>query len=260
VDYAISFSKEILPELENFIKTIVVFGSYSKYDVKKISENNWSINHDSQSDIDILIVVDDVKYALTAEFIQTYRVVVANILRKLNFKIHLQTLKLSNFWDYAKKGHPILVNILRTGYPVYDLGMFETLQYLLEDGKIKGTEEMINEFYKKSCAAMHNSSIKIINAVVDLYWACYDSSQAALMKIGEMPGLPQLIPDLLQVRFVNLNKLDGKHVHFFSHLYDITKKLEKGEIDNISGHDYENIKANAIEFQKVMKELIYKNK
>ena len=41
---------------------------------------------------------------------------------------------------------------------------------------------------------------------------------------------------------------------------DITKKLEKGEIDNISGHDYENIKANAIEFQKVMKELIYKNK
>ncbi|MCJ7757484.1 MAG: hypothetical protein MUP24_05005, partial [Gillisia sp.] len=83
------------------------------------------------SDIDILIIIDDVRAELTAEFVEAYRVIVEKIAFKISKKLHITTLKLTNFWDYTRAGDPIVINMLRDGIPLMDYGFFEPLQILL---------------------------------------------------------------------------------------------------------------------------------
>ncbi len=68
---------------------------------------------------------------LTPEFVETYRIIVEKLALKHSKRLHITTLKLTNFWEYMRVGDPIGLNILRTSLPLYDVGFFEPLQQLL---------------------------------------------------------------------------------------------------------------------------------
>jgi len=55
------FSKKLKKELQDFLVGVVLFGSSAR------KESN------EKSDIDILIIVDDIEFQMTQPFIETYR-------------------------------------------------------------------------------------------------------------------------------------------------------------------------------------------
>ena len=84
-DYNVArkFAKEIYDEFQNFISVITVFGS--------------TVTKSKNNDIDILVVLDDVRIVLEDELIQTYRVIVEKAIIDIDTRIHVQTMRLTTF-------------------------------------------------------------------------------------------------------------------------------------------------------------------
>ena len=71
---------------------------------------------------------------------QTYREELDKILKGNPYKknLHINTIKLSTWWEDLMRGDPVLINILRYGEAMIDFaGFFNPIKYLLINGKIK---------------------------------------------------------------------------------------------------------------------------
>jgi predicted nucleotidyltransferase/uncharacterized protein (UPF0332 family) len=245
VDLAYTFSKEVYKEFGTFLKAIVLFGSKAK-DEKENKE----------SDIDILLVIDDVSIYLTPEIIETYKIILKKIIGKISTRLHITTLRFTSFWDSVRHGDPVTINILRDGIPIIDTGFFEPLQKLLIDGRIKPTLESIWVYFSRAPTSLHGSKWHILQAVVNLYWATIDAAHAALMRLGETPPSPEHVADLLQVRMVNEGLLKKKHVQTMKFFYETYKNIAHRNIKEISGKEYDNYYKMAYEFIDEVKKFL----
>jgi predicted nucleotidyltransferase len=133
-DIASDFAIKTYDKFDQIIKAIVLFGSTAK----QLSTEG--------SDIDIIIIIDDVAVHWDDELIAWYReelgkIIQSNVYSKV---LHVNTVKLSTWWDDMMKGDPVVINILRHGDPLIDIGgFFAPLKRLLKDGKIRSTPESI---------------------------------------------------------------------------------------------------------------------
>jgi len=216
----------LLKEMPNLLNAVVLFGSSARGQVIK------------ERDIDVLLIVNDVSVILTPEASQAYRIVVEKVSSKISRRFHINTLKLSNFWEYVRNGDPIVINMLRDGIPVYDSGMFEPAQQLLFQGKIRPSKESIWIYWARAPNTVMNSKWHILQAVVDLYWAAIDASHAALMRIGEIPPTPSHVPDMLEQKFVKVGLLEKKYVSTMRELHKISKMIAHRELREITGDAY----------------------
>ncbi len=137
LDDAYKFSAELSREVGKFIKGVVLFGSKAR---KKGPAH----------DIDILVILDDVTIYWTKEFVQTYRIIVDNLIAKISKRLHITTFKYTSFWEYVRNGDPIAINILRDGVPLIDREFFRPLQLLLFQGRIRPSQEAVWNYYYKS--------------------------------------------------------------------------------------------------------------
>ena len=98
-DIALDFATKIYKEFDQMIKSIVLFGSSAK----KISTPD--------SDIDIIIIIDDVAINWDPELVAHYRGTLADILKANPYKkaLHINTVKLSTWWQDLMRGDPIIV-------------------------------------------------------------------------------------------------------------------------------------------------------
>jgi len=243
IDFAYSFAKKIYKELDHLIKGIVLFGSTAR----KKSKSN---------DIDILLVIDDINIVLTKELIQTYRIIVEKIVREVSTKLHITTLKFTNFWEYVRAGDPVAVNILRDGIALIDTGFFEPLQTLLHQGRIRPSAESMWTYFNRAPQTIINSKWHISQAVVDLYWAVIDASHAALMKLNEVPPSPEHVADFLEEKMVKTNLLDKKYPKIMREFYKLSKMILSREIQEITGKQFDEYLKDAQEFVEVMQEFI----
>jgi hypothetical protein len=101
---------------------------------------------------------------------------------KVSKKLHITTFKYTSFWEFVRNGDPIAINILRDGVPLIDREFFRPLQLLLLQGRIRPSQEAVWNYYYKSPETLQASKIKMISAVMDLYWAVIDAEPCALMK------------------------------------------------------------------------------
>lgn len=244
IDIAYKFSKAAYKEYGTFLKAIVLFGSQSTNTSQK------------GSDIDILLVVDDLSIYLSPEIIETYKLILEKLVLKISKRLHITTLRFTSFWDFVRNGDPVAVNILRDGIALIDTGFFEPLQKLLIDGKIKPTKESVWTYFSRAPTTIHNSKWHILQATVNLYWAVIDSAHAALMSLGETPPSPEHVSDLLQVRLVNEGIIKKKHAQIMKKMYDIYKGVAHRNIKEISGTEYDYYLKECQEFIKVMQEII----
>ena len=181
-DYNVArkFAKEIYDEFQNFISVITVFGS--------------TVTKSKNNDIDILVVLDDVRIVLEDELIQTYRVIVEKAIIDIDTRIHVQTMRLTTFWEYIRSGDPVAINILRTSISLIDSGFFDPLQALLDNGRIRPSQEAVYTYFTMARKAQFKARDHVLTAMNDLYWACIDASHAALMALGEIPPSPSRVP------------------------------------------------------------------
>jgi len=244
VDTAHRFANEIYKEMGSLIRAVVLFGSSAR---RKLT---------AKSDIDVLVILDDLTISLSPEVINAYRVIINKIIIKVSTRLHITTLRFTSFWDYIRNGDPIGINILRDGVAIIDSGFFEPLQVLLKKGKIRPTSESIWTYYIRAPNTLHNSKWHILQATLDLYWAVIDAAHAALMKHGEIPPTPEHVADLLDQKLVKKGLLEKKYVSTMRQFYKTMKMITHREIKEIKGDEYDRYYKTAEEFVNRMREFI----
>lgn len=244
VDLAYQFAKKVHKEFGNFIKAIVLFGSAAK---RKKSH-----------DIDILVVIDDLSLVLTREIVQAYRIMMTEIVAKISTKLHITTLRFTNFWEYTRAGDPVAVNMLRDGFALIDTGFFEPLQALLHQGRIRPTPEAVWTYFSRAPQTIINSKGHIIQATVDLYWGVIDAAHAALMRINEIPPSPDHVAEIMEEKLVKPGIIDKKLPKTMSRFYDIMKLITSRDMKEVSGVQYDEYLKEATEFITAMEKFIRK--
>ncbi|MBS3065045.1 MAG: nucleotidyltransferase domain-containing protein [DPANN group archaeon] len=246
-DYKVAydFAGKVYKKFGPLVLSVVVFGSVTKKEAKP------------ESDIDIVIVIDNVSQLWDEEVISYYREELFKITKShiARDKLHVNTLTLSNFWDNVKAGDPAVMNMLRYGVALVDLGFFEPLKYLLLLGRISPTPESIYVTLNKVPWHMLRARVKALSAIEDLYWAFVDSSHAALMMVGHTPPSPEHVPEMLIDAFVSKKKLKNIYVNWYNDMYKYYHDIKNHKIANITGKEYEMWYERAVEFTNVMDKL-----
>ncbi len=246
-DIAMDFAVKSYKVFDRIIKSIILFGST----VKQTSN--------SDSDIDIIILIDDVSINWDQKLIAWYRQELDKILKKNPYEreIHINTVKLSTWWEDLMRGDPIILNILRQGESLIDIaGFFEPLKYLLIKGKIKSTPEAIYSCLQRAPVHFSRSRIAELNAIEGLYWAMVDSSHAALIAAHATPTSPEHIASELKETFVNAGKLKMKYVVWYRDLLVLHKEISHGRISSLKGTDIDEWQNRTEEFLEVMAKLV----
>lgn len=237
-------AKKLKTELGDLLKAVVLFGSAARG------------TPDKESDIDVLLILNDLDIVLSNEVTTSLRVIIENTAASVNEKFHLTTMHLSEFWDYARLGDPIIVNILREGKSVYDEGFFQPFQTLLDEGKIRPTKEAVWAYYMRAPKTIKNAQWHMLQAIVDLYWAVIDAAHAALMHMNITPGAPHKVADLLEEELVKRSLIDKKYVRILRKFYMLAKDIGHHQLTKISGNDVDKYILEANDFVKRMKFII----
>ena len=244
---AMDFATKVYKKFGKTIKSIILFGSTTK---------QTSV---TGSDIDIIIIIDDVSLEWSQKLIAWYREELDKILRINPYKksLHINTIKLSTWWQDLMRGDPVIINILRYGEAMIDMaGFFEPLKFLLIKGKIKPSPEAIYNCLQRAPIHILRSKTAELNAIEGLYWAMVDSAHAALIAAEIIPPSPEHIPRELKQIFVNNGKLKMKYVIWYRDLLVLHKKISHGEIKDLKGIEIDDWQNKTEEFLRVMAKLV----
>ena len=246
-DIAMDFALKVYEKFQKSVKSVVLFGSTVKQSAIV------------GSDVDIIIIIDDVSIKWDQEMIAWYREELDRILRANPYSkaLHLNTIKLSTWWEDLLKGDPIVINVLRYGEALIDLGgFFEPLKFLLIQGKIKPTPEAVYNALQRAPLHLERSRQSELNSVEGLYWTMVDAAQAALIAANVSPPSPEHIPVDLKQTFVDAGMLNKKYVAWYRDLLILHKKIIHGEIRELKGIEIDDWQERADEFLKVMINLV----
>jgi predicted nucleotidyltransferase/uncharacterized protein (UPF0332 family) len=233
------FSKNLILEMKELVKSIVLFGS------------NTNDTNNKNSDIDIMIILDNVSVFVTPELREAYRIITNKLSNEISSKFHIMTVNLTDLWDMARKGDPLLINILRYGTALFDRDIIEPLQYLLEIGKIKPSKETAYNYIARSKTLHEETEKHVKEAILDLYYSIIDISHASLISVKITPTSPKEIPKTFKKTFKN-NKKILKHSEIIEEFYTIAKSIEHHNKIEISGKLFDNLNKKAL---KTIKEL-----
>lgn len=254
-EIAMDFAVKIYKEFDKMLKSIVLFGSSAK----KVSTES--------SDIDIIVIIDDVSINWDNTLISWYRGELAEIIKKNPYRksLHVNTVKLSTWWKDLTRGDPVLVNILRYGDTLIDNGgFFDPLKVLLKEGKIKSTPEAIYTLLQRAPTHLARTRASLLAAIDGLYWAMVDSAHAALIAGNVMPPSPEHIPEILRREYVNKGLLNKKFASDYEALHAIAKDIVHGKIVDFRGSEIDGwiIKADAFvgEMARLVDDLLDKRR
>ncbi|HTZ41849.1 MAG TPA: nucleotidyltransferase domain-containing protein [Candidatus Omnitrophota bacterium] len=246
-EIAMDFAVKTYERFNKLVKSIVLFGSTIKQTAVV------------GSDIDIIVIIDDVAINWDQELISWYREELDNIIRKNPYKksLHVNTIKLSTWWEDLMRGDPMLINVLRYGESMIDMGgFFEPLKFLLLQGKIRSTPEAVYSCLQRAPQHFLRSKSAELGAIEGLYWAMVDAAHAALISRNVLPPSPEHIPLNLRETFVNEKSLDMKYVMWYRDLLFLYKKISHGELADLKGVEIDMWQSRTDEFMRVMAKLV----
>lgn len=246
-DYSIAydFAGKVYKKFGPLVLSVVLFGSAAKGEAKK------------ESDIDLAIVVDNVSQVWDDEVIAFYREELFKITRvdPHRSRLHVNTVTLSTFWDNVRVGDPAILNMLRYGVALLDLGFFEPLKYLLLLGRIKPSPEAIYTVLNRTPWHMLRARVKALSAIEDFYWAMVDSAHGALMTHGHTPPSPEHVAELLTEAFVKHRKISKLYVDWYNEIYVLAHDIKNHKIDRITGETFDKWHKRATQFSQIMEKL-----
>ena len=125
----VEFTNRIRKLYGDLIKSVLIFGSFVRGDIKKTS------------DVDVWVILDDTatKSSEDLEKVTSNLYLISQELKDL----HIQVTPLTEFWSWIKKGSPELINFLRYGLPIYDSGFVKPVQRMLQMGLLPPSEETV---------------------------------------------------------------------------------------------------------------------
>jgi len=248
-DIAYDFAKKVYQKFNKVIKSIILFGSIAKNKQVK------------GSDIDLIIIIDDCTIQWDDELVSWYREELGKLIRLNPYKrpLHLNTVRLSTWWEEMIRGEPVVVNVIRWGQPLIDSGGFFTpLKVLLAQGKIKSTPETIYTMLQRAPLHLARTRMALLNSIEGLYWAMVDSAHAALIAAKRLPPSPEQIGEMLHYTFVITKYLDSKYVSWFREMHTLAHEIFHGKKNDVSGKEIEEWRERADNFMGEMAKIINK--
>jgi len=242
-DIAIDFANKAYQKIGKPIKSIILFGSAAKGIAAP------------KSDIDIVILIDDAQITWDDELIAWYREELGKIINSNPYikPLHINTVRLTTWWTEMIRGEPVVLNIIRAGIPLIDFGgFFAPLKYLLAQGKIKSTPEMIYITLGRSPAHMLRAKMSMMNSLESVYWAFVDSSHAALIAAKQYPPSPEHISSAMKEFLVDKKVLNNKYAEWYKEIYSLTHKTLRGEVTDVNGKDIQLWRERADEYIREM--------
>ena len=246
---AMDLAKRIHQKFDRMVKASILFGSQVKSTAKP------------GSDIDLVLIIDDASINWDLELISWYREELAKIINsgKYNREFHMNTIKLTTWWNDLLKGDPVVLNILRYGETLIDSGgFFNPLKSLLLQGRIHSTPEAVYAALQRSPSHLARSKAAELGAIEGVYWSMVDAAQAALITADKMPPSPEHLPAMLKENFVDKGLLKEGNVRALRDLFTIHKSISHGQISDIKGAEIDQWQDIAEKFLSEMTNLIDK--
>ena len=212
------YKDEILKKYKDIVKAVVLFGSFTRTDFHK------------KSDIDMLVIIDDTLSRFTPEMKVRFDDDLYAMGKRISEDIVVQPAwTLTEFWDMARIGHPLLYTIVRDGWALYDTGFWIPIRKLLEYGKIPTTLEAVEKF-------MESAPQKITRVeTAKLYMVAEDVYYAVLMYMGLNPPSPKHTTDSVKEHLVDTKLLEENYLRDLESVIDFRKRVEHKEIKDITG-------------------------
>lgn len=248
-DIAMDFAAAVHKKFDTLIKATVLFGSQAKNTAT------------ASSDIDIVVIIDDASVEWDLELIAWYREELGKLINESRYgkDLHINSVKLSTWWQDLMHGDPVVLNILRYGEPLIDIGgFFKPLKVLLLQGRIYSTPEAVYAALQRAPSHLSRSKNATITAVEGIYWTFVDSAQAALMTAGKLPPSPEHVTDLLKETFVDSGMLKTEFVRWYRDVFVLHKGIMHGQVSTVRGADIDLWQDRAEQFMRVMTQIIDK--
>jgi predicted nucleotidyltransferase/uncharacterized protein (UPF0332 family) len=246
-DIAMDFATKVYQKFDKLVKAIILFGSQAKKTAV------------AGSDIDIIILIDDASIKWDQELIAWYREELGKIIKLNPYKkeLHINSVKMTTWWNDLLRGDPVVINILRFGEAIIDFGgFFSPLKLLLQEGKIRSTPEAVYTALQRVPAHIARSKASEMNTIEGLYWAMVDSAHAALMAAKQTPPSPEHVPALLKEVFVDTGNLKIRYVIMYRDLYVLHRKIAHGEINDLKGVEIDEWQRLTEQFVQEMTRLV----
>lgn len=214
----IEFTTRIKKIYGDVIKSVLIFGSAARGDMKK------------GSDIDLWIVLDDTAAKKTEDTnkIRLQLQLIANETRGL----HIQINTLTEFWNWMKIGSPELFNYLRVGLVIYDTGFIKPVQRMLKMGLLSPSEETAGLKARSSETILKRVDAAMKTIIFDLRYAATDACQAVVMYYYRETPDQKNMPDYLK-KLTKDKKLEKEYVKKFENLNKLWKDVDHGIIKEI---------------------------
>jgi len=246
MDIANKYKDELLKRYKNIMKSIVLFGSLVRGDFHE------------KSDIDILVVYDDTLARFTPEMKDRFDDDIYYMAKDISENITVQPAwSLTEFWDMARIGHPLLYTIVRDGWALYDTGFFIPIRKLLELGKIPTTLEAVEKFMEAAPQKINRvETAKLYMVAEDLYYAMLNSAQAVLMYLGQNPPSPKHTPLAVKEHLVDQKLLEENYLKDLEDVIELRKKIEHKEINALTGAEVDEWIQRTKQFVSRMEQLL----
>jgi len=214
----INFTNQIRKTYGDLIKSVLIFGSAARGDMKKTS------------DADLWIILDDTatKGSEDLERIQAQLQLISAEMKDL----HVQTTGLTEFWGWMKKGSPELFNYLRVGLVIYDTGFVKPVQRMLKAGLLPPSEETVGIKARSAEAHLKKVELAIKSMIFDLRYASADACQSVIMYYYNTTPDPKHIPEELQ-KLVKEKKLEPECITKFEELDKLWKDIDHKRIKQV---------------------------
>lgn len=246
-DIAMDFAEKIYKQFDKLVKSVVFFGSSAKH------------KEEIGSDIDIIIIIDDASVRFDDKLVMWYREELGKVIQENPYKkdLHINTIKLTTWWDDFSKGDPVVLNVIRYGEALIDAGgFFNPLKILLQEGRVKTTPESMYNMLNRVPGHIARSKISEMSSIEGCYWAMVESAQALLMSIKILPPSPEFIPKLLKENFADKGLLKMNYINDYKDLFDLHKRIIHGEIKDIDGRVIDGYQIKAEDFFKTCLKII----
>ncbi|MEM5855123.1 MAG: nucleotidyltransferase domain-containing protein [Candidatus Aenigmatarchaeota archaeon] len=211
MEKVVKFTNEARKQFGNIIKSVLIFGSAARGELKKTS------------DADVWIILDDTatKSSEDLDKVSTQLYLIAHELKDL----HIQITLLTEFWQWVRAGSPELVNFLRYGFPVYDTGFIKPVKKMLEMGLLPPSEETISLKSKAALARLKKVKLDLKSMIFELRYAATDAIQAVVMYYYKAQPDQKAIPQFLE-KLVAEKGLEAEYIEKFKQLDKMWKDLE----------------------------------
>jgi predicted nucleotidyltransferase len=240
----VNFTNQIRKTYGDLIKSVLIFGSAARGDMKKTS------------DADVWVILDDTatKSSEDLERIQAQLQLISAEMKG----IHVQTTGLTEFWGWMKRGSPELFNYLRVGLVIYDTGFVKPVQRMLKAGLLPPSEEAVG--IKARSAEAHLKKVKLAmkGMIFDLRYAATDACQSVVMHYYKTTPDQKHIPEELE-KLVKEKKLESEYIRKFQELDKLWKDIDHGRIKEVEPEHLNRAMELATDIIERMKKLLPKD-